>query len=144
MNILHASNNDCSSRWSRPAIILFSGLLAAAGVMVPATPDHTPPPDTQHQVYKIGGDVSAPRLISKVEPQYTDEAKQAKISGTVLLSAVVEAAGNPDNLQVVTGLDPGLDKNAIYAVSQWRFEPATKNNQPVPVQVEIKVNFRLK
>ena len=144
MNILHAPNNDCSSRWSRPAIVLFSCLLAAAGVMVPATADHTPPPDTQHQVYKIGGDVSAPRLIYKVEPQYTDEAKQAKISGTVLLSLVVDAAGNPDNIQVVTGLDPGLDKNAIYAVSQWRFEPATKDNQPVPVQVQIKVNYRLK
>ena len=144
MNILHAPNNDCSSRWSRSVIVLFSGLLAGAGIMIPATADHTPPPNTQHQVYKIGGDVSAPRLIYKVEPQYTDEAKQAKISGTVLLSTVVDAAGNPDNIQVVTGLDPGLDKNAIYAVSQWRFEPATKNNQSVPVQVQIKINYRLK
>ena len=144
MNILDAPNNDCSSRWSRSVIVLFSGLLAGAGIMIPATADHTPPPNTQHQVYKIGGDVSAPRLIYKVEPQYTDEAKQAKISGTVLLSTVVDAAGNPDNIQVVTGLDPGLDKNAIYAVSQWRFEPATKNNQSVPVQVQIKINYRLK
>lgn len=144
MNILHAPNNDCSSRWSRPAIVLFSGLLAAAGVMVPATADHTPPRDTQHQVYKIGGDVSAPRLIYKVEPQYTDEAQHAKISGTVLLSTVIDTSGNPSNIQVVRGLDPGLDKNAIAALSQWRFEPGIKNNQPVPVQAQIKIDFRLK
>lgn len=144
MNILHAPNNDCSSRWSRPVIVLFSGLLAAAGVVVPATADHTPPRDAQYQVYKIGGDVSAPRLIYKVEPEYTEEAKQAKISGTVLLSVVVDAAGAPGNIQVVKGLDPGLDKNAIAALTQWRFEPATRNNQPVPVQAQIQINYRLK
>jgi TonB family protein len=144
MNILHTPNNDCSSRWSRSAIVLFSGLLAAAGVMVPATADHTPPRDMQHQVYKIGGDVSAPRLIYKVEPQYTDEAQHAKISGTVLLSIVIDSSGNPGDIQVVRGLDPGLDKNAIAALSQWRFDPATRNNQPVPVQAQIQVNFELK
>ena len=144
MNILHAPNNDCSPRWSRPAIVLFSGLLAATGVMVPATADHTPPPDTQHQVYKIGGDVSAPRVVYKVEPQYTEDARNAKISGTVLLSIVVDAAGNPGNIQVVRGLDPGLDKNAIAALSQWRFAPATKNNQAVTVQADVEVHYRLK
>jgi TonB family protein len=144
MNILYAPTNDGSSRWSRPAIVLFSGLLAAAGVMVPATADHTPPRDTQHQVYKIGGDVSAPRVIYKVEPQYTDEAKHAKISGTVLLSIVVDADGNPGDVQVVRGLDPGLDKNAIAALSQWRFAPAIKNNQPVAAQADVEVHYRLK
>jgi len=144
INILHASNNDCSSRWSCPAIILLSGLLAAAGIMVPATADHTLPPDTPHQVYKIGGDVSAPRVVYKVEPQYTEDARNAKISGTVLLSIVVDAAGNPGNIQVVRGLDPGLDKNAIAALSQWRFAPATKNNQAVTVQADVEVHYRLK
>ena len=144
MNILHAPTNGGSSRWSRPAIVLFSGLLAAAGVMVPATADHTPPRDTQQQVYKIGGDVSAPRVIYKVEPQYTEEARNAKISGTVLLSIVVDAAGNPGDIQVVRGLDPGLDKNAIAALSQWHFAPATKDNQAVTVQADVEVHYRLK
>jgi periplasmic protein TonB len=95
-------------------------------------------------VYTIGGDVSAPKVVYKVEPQYTDEAKQAKISGTVLLSIVIDASGNPGNIEVVKGLDPGLDKNAIAALSQWRFDPATKNDQPVTVQADIEVHYRLK
>lgn len=143
MNILRAPTNNCSSRWSRLAIVLFSGLLAAAGVMVPATADHTPPRDTQNQVYEIGGDVSVPRVIYKIQPEYTEEARHAKISGSVLLSIIVDASGNPGDIQVVRGLDPGLDKNAIAAVSQWRFDPATKNNQAVTVQAKVLINYRL-
>jgi TonB family protein len=144
MNILHAPTNDSSSRWSAPAVVLFAGLLATTGVVIPATADHMPSRDTQNQVYKIGGDVSAPRVIYKVQPQYTDEARNAKINGAVLLSIIVDVSGIPGNIQVVRGLDPGLDKNAIAALSQWRFDPATKNNLPVPVRANVEINYRLK
>jgi TonB family protein len=97
----------------------------------------------QAQVYKIGQDVSAPSVISKVEPQYTPEARDAKIEGTVTLQVVISAAGAAEDFNVTRSLDPGLDANAITAVSQWRFKPATKEGKPVAVFATIEVTFHL-
>ena len=144
MNILNTSPRDRSVRPSRPAIALFCGLMAVAAVAIPATAYYASPPDTQAQLYKVGGAVSAPKVIYKVEPEYTEEARDAKITGTVLLSLIVDEAGHTGNIQVVRGLDPGLDKNAIAAVSQWRFDPARRNAQAVAVKVKIELNFHLK
>lgn len=94
-------------------------------------------------VYRIGGDVTAPKVLSKVEPQYTEEARLAKYSGTAVLSVEIGADGVPRNIQVVRGLGLGLDDNAVAAVSTWRFQPATKEGAPVPVAAQIEVNFRL-
>jgi TonB family protein len=84
-----------------------------------------------------------PKVLYKVEPQYTEEAKTAKISGSVLLSLVVDENGNAQEIQVSRSLDEGLDQNAITAVRQWRFAPATEDGKPVSFPVKIEVNFRL-
>lgn len=97
----------------------------------------------QGQVFKIGKDVSAPSIIYKVEPQYTPEAKDAKIEGTVMLQVVISAAGTAENFHVSRSLDPGLDANAITAVSQWRFKPAMKDGAPVAVYATIEITFHL-
>jgi TonB family protein len=55
----------------------------------------------------------------------------------------VGADGRVRDVRVARGLGLGLDEKAIVAVKQWKFEPARKDNQPVPVQVSIEVNFRL-
>lgn len=94
-------------------------------------------------VYKIGGEVSQPVLISKVEPEYSEEARKAKYSGTVLLSIVVDANGLPHNIHVVRPLGLGLDEKAIEAVMKWRFRPALKGGKSVAVQAQVEVNFRL-
>jgi TonB family protein len=95
-------------------------------------------------VMKIGKGVKAPKLISKVDPQYTDAAKDARIQGVVELSVVVRADGRTDRVRVRKGLDPGLDENAVKAAEQYKFEPATKDGEPVAVQALITVHFRLK
>jgi TonB family protein len=97
----------------------------------------------ERKVYKIGGDVTPPQIIYKEEPKYTDEAKEAKIEGGVLLSGVIEADGRASNIRVERSLDDGLDKNAIAAVQTWLFRPAKKQGEPVAVAVKIEVNFRL-
>ena len=94
-------------------------------------------------VYRIGGAVSQPQLILKVEPEYSEDARKAKYSGTVLLSIVVDANGLPHNIHVVRPLGLGLDEKAIEAVMKWRFRPALKGGQPVAVQAQVEVNFRL-
>jgi periplasmic protein TonB len=93
--------------------------------------------------YRIGGDVSAPILVAKVEPEYSEEARKAKYSGTVLLSIVVGVDGLPRNVHVVRPLGLGLDEKAIEAVMKWRFRPGMKGGKPVPTAAQVEVNFRL-
>lgn len=93
--------------------------------------------------YRIGGDVSAPTLINKVEPEYSEEARKAKYSGTVLLSIVVDATGVPRDIHVIRPLGLGLDEKAIEAVSKWRFRAGMKGGRPVATQAQVEVNFRL-
>ncbi len=94
-------------------------------------------------VYKIGGDVLQPRLVRKVEPEYTQEARTAKLQGTVQLLVTIREDGSPTDFQVTQGLGLGLDQKAIDAVRQWQFKPGTKEGIPVPVIATIQVNFRL-
>ena len=94
-------------------------------------------------VYKIGGGVSAPSLLSKVEPEYSEEARKAKFQGTVILYVVVDEKGQPQQLRVVRPLGLGLDEKAIEAVQKWRFRPGFKDGKPVSVAATVEVNFRL-
>jgi TonB family protein len=94
-------------------------------------------------VYTIGGGVSQPQLLKKIEPEYSELARVAQFQGSVGLSIVVGADGTPQNIQVTKPLGLGLDEKAIEAVSQWQFKPGTKAGQAVPVMAIIEVNFRL-
>jgi TonB family protein len=95
------------------------------------------------KTYKIGGDVTPPKLLVKNEPTYTDAARDAKIQGAVVLSVIIEATGRIEEVTVVRSLDPDLDANAITAVRTWEFAPAQRNGEPVAVTANIEVNFRL-
>jgi TonB family protein len=86
---------------------------------------------------------SPPRLHRKVEPEYSEEARQARLEGTVLLKVMVGTDGKASDLQVLRGLGLGLDENAVAAVSAWQFDPATKHGEPVSARAQIEVNFRL-
>ncbi|MES1258749.1 MAG: energy transducer TonB [Acidobacteriota bacterium] len=97
----------------------------------------------EERVYKPGGDVTAPRLLSKVEPKYTEEARAAKIEGAVRLSIVVGVDGLAHQINVVSTPDAGLGMKAVEAVQQWTFQPGTLKGEPVPVKAQIEVNFKL-
>jgi len=98
----------------------------------------------QRRVYKLDeGGIIAPKLTQKQEPAYTQAARDAKIEGRVKIEAVIEVDGRIDEAKVIDSLDEGLDANAIAAVKSWRFDPARKAGEPVPVAVRIEVNFRL-
>lgn len=92
---------------------------------------------------RVPGGVSPPMVIYKQEPIYTEEARRAKVAGTVALSVIVDTEGNARNIQVAHSLDPGLDQKAMEAVSNWKFKPGQKDGQPVNVRATIEVNFRL-
>ncbi len=93
--------------------------------------------------YRIGGGVSPPSVISKVEPEYSEQARKAKWQGTVILQLVVDEHGMPRDMRVTRSLGLGLDEKAIEAVGKWRFKPGMKDGKPVPVIATIEVNFRL-
>ncbi len=83
-----------------------------------------------------------PVLIHKEQPDYTAEARAAKIQGVVIIRIEIGPDGTPRVLKVVQSLDPGLDQKAIEAVSKWRFRPATRNGTPISLEVTVEVNFR--
>jgi len=93
--------------------------------------------------YRVGGGVSAPKALYAPDPEYSEEARKAKYQGTVVLWLVVDAAGRPQQIRVQRPLGMGLDEKAIEAVKLWKFEPARKDGQPVPVMINVEVNFRL-
>lgn len=93
--------------------------------------------------YRVGGGVSAPRGLYTPDPEYSEEARKAKWQGTVVLWVVVGPDGRAHEIRVQRSLGMGLDEKAVEAVKTWKFEPAKKDGQPVAVQVNIEVNFRL-
>jgi protein TonB len=94
-------------------------------------------------VFRVGGGVSAPSLIYKVEPEYSEEARKAKYQGVVVLYVEVDPSGRAENLRVLHSMGLGLDEKAIDAVRKWRFRPGYKDGKPVTVGAIVEVNFRL-
>jgi periplasmic protein TonB len=95
-------------------------------------------------IFRVGGGVSAPSIIYRVEPTYSEEARKAKYQGVVVLSAIVRKDGSIEILKVVRSLGLGLDENAIQALKQWKFRPGLRNGVPVDVALNIEVNFSLR
>lgn len=117
-------------------------LLAAVGVLaVSYFPLHT---ELQAaELENVGNGVSAPRLLNKVEPDYSEEAREAKVQGTAVLEIEVWPDGKAHNIRVVRGLGSGLDEEAVKAVEQWEFEPAMKDGEPVRVAATVEMTFRM-
>lgn len=113
----------------------FAGLLVALVFLSIAGPEC---------VYFPGGSIDQPSVVARVEPRYTAEARVAGIQGKVVLSMTVCSDGLARDIVVEQGIDPGLDRNAVHAVEQWRFHPAQRQGTPVAVKARVAVNFRLR
>jgi len=95
-------------------------------------------------VYRPGGNVTPPKVITQVKPKYTEDALVHKIQGTVILEMVVTKDGMPDAIKVIGPLDPGgLDAAAVDAAKRWRFEPGHLGGTPVDVLVTLMLDFRI-
>jgi TonB family protein len=108
-------------------------LVAAAGAARAA--DITP--------FRVGGGITAPKLLSKVEPEYSEDARAQKMQGTVLLKIVVDTDGKAKNFELLKGVGHGLDEKAVQAIMLWNFKPGEQGGVPVPVLAQIEVNFKL-
>jgi TonB family protein len=94
-------------------------------------------------VYQDEGKTTGPVPLNRVEAQYTDAARKARINGICLVKVIVDAAGMPQSPMVVHSLDQGLDQKAIEAVMKYRFKPAMRNGRPIPVMITLEINFQI-
>jgi TonB family protein len=88
-----------------------------------------------------GGDLSAPVPVRKVDPKYSRDMMNEHIEGEVILYGVIRPDGSVDSIQVARGVDPQLDKNAMEAFRQWKFQPATKDGQAVALEAIVHIPF---
>src|SRR6266568_3382026 len=89
---------------------------------------------------RIQGPVLPPVLLLKVEPEYTEEARRAKLQGTVMLRIEVNERGQAQNISVRQSLGLGLDERAMEAVQRWKFRPGTVGGKPAVTSALIEVN----
>jgi TonB family protein len=133
---------------------------SASAAPTTPTPDQAAPakppcrnPDASGN-YHVGCGVTPPRAIYQPAPNFSEEAKKQKIGGFTLLSLTVDAEGHPVDIHVVRSsadrIDKvhravalSLDQAAIDAVKKYRFEPATYQGKPVPVELYVEVNFEI-
>ena len=94
-------------------------------------------------VMTVGGGVTAPVVIHRVVPEFTDQARRVKFQGEASIGLIVDAQGNPEDVHVVHPLGMGLDQKAVEAVRQYKFKPAMFQGHPVPVQLVIEVDFHM-
>lgn len=100
-------------------------------------------PVAEPGTYRVGRGVKAPRVIRAVDAQFNETARRMKFNGNVIVSMVVDENGEPQRVRIARPLGLGLDEQAVAAAKQWRFAPATKDGQPVPVEMSIEVNFQI-
>src|SRR5258708_11198785 len=107
------------------------GIIGGTGASVPIPP---PPPPAAKRIIRIGSNLKAPRQVYSVQPDYPILAKQTHVSGTVIVTAVLDEHGNVVGARALSG-HPLLIPAALKAVLQWKYEPTLLNGTPVAAQM---------
>jgi TonB family protein len=98
---------------------------------------------SSESVFRVGHGVTPPKAIYAPDPGYDEKARKAKYQGTCVLSLVVGSDGQPRDIRVERAIGKGLDAKAVEAVSKWKFQPATKDGEPVATLINVEVTFHL-
>jgi len=115
------------------------GVLGGTGTSAPTPP---PAPRPVQKIVRVGSGVKPPRQTYSADPVYPPLARETHISGAVVVDAVIDEHGNVVQARVVSG-HPFLMEAALKAVLQWKYEPTTLNGQPVSVELQVQVHFKL-
>ncbi len=95
------------------------------------------------QPLPVGGDVLPPEKLFGPPPPYTEEARQGRIQGLVILEAIIDVMGQVTDVRVLKGLPMGLTESAVEVARTWKYRPATRNGLPVPVFFNLTIRFSL-
>jgi TonB family protein len=96
---------------------------------------------SEEQVYALNDDIVPPRIIRRVNPQYSPGSHGIKVEGSVVVETVVSSQGSPRRVRVVKSLDKDVDGAAVEAVKQWVFAPGKKDGKAVAVRLQIEIHF---
>jgi len=134
---------DWHEEHAQPTAASGSGPASAATAPQEAAPEIEEIDPALGPVYKSGRGITVPVILWAPDPKYTDKARKKKLTGSVMVSAIVGTDGNTHDVRATTSLGMGLDENAVTAVQQFRFRPAIYNGKPVAFRVNIKEDFRI-
>ena len=102
-----------------------------------------PNPVPDEEALRISGPVTRPQIIAQAKPEYTIEARKARLQGTVICEVLIDREGCIQRARVLKGLPMGLDQAALDAIKQWVFLPARMDGKPVPVFYVLTTSFQL-
>jgi protein TonB len=108
------------------------------GGVVEAPP---PPPSAPAGPVRVGGRITAPALLHRVDPSYSAVAAGARLAGTVILEAVVDTSGCVQTVKVLRSAHAVLDREAVEALKQWRYKPLVLNGDPASFVLTVTFNF---
>ena len=94
-------------------------------------------------IYRVVGGASQPVAIYSPDPEYSDEARKARLQGRVELEMIIDETGRPRNIRILKSLGLGLDEEAMKTAAKWRFKPGMKDGKPVPVMAFLDIGFHL-
>jgi TonB family protein len=111
-----------------------------------ATTVRFPPnqPSSVDQPVRVGGAISEPKLLKKVNPVYPDDAREARLTGVVVIEAIIDRQGGVKDAQVLRSPGSSFSRAALDAVRQWKYQPTLLNGVPVEVLFTVTVVFNLK
>ena len=126
------------------AWLAFASIVAFLSVPIALSAQQGAPQNPSEIVYTHSEKgMTVPKAVYQPAPEYADGPRRKKIQGAVLVSMIVNADGKVRDPQVLSSLDKDLDKKAVECVSKWKFNPATKDGQPVAMRLVVQVNFHL-
>lgn len=102
-----------------------------------------PPVVVEEGPMRVGGEIQEPTVISRINPEYPELARRARLEGPVILQAIIDRQGMVKEVEVLRGLGLGLDEAAVAAVEQWQYTPTFYNGRPVEVILTVTVIFEL-
>jgi TonB family protein len=121
---------------TRHALCMLALALLAGAQAAPA-----PQTEAEEPVYDLGPDITPPRVIKQVPPNYSGS-RGVRVVGSVTIALIVTSQGLPKDPHVTKSLEKDVDQSAVDAVRQWRFDPAKRDRKPVAVRIALEIEFR--
>ena len=133
---MSSTSFPCGALVRAALLVMFAPLAAEARLHDPDKPE-PPPIHADHPGFV------PPKVIDRVEPIFPEEARKAGLTATVLVQMVIGADGSVSNASIARAAGHGFDEAALAAARGMRFQPATHDGAPVPVQINYEVRFEL-
>ncbi len=112
------------------------------GTLSSAPPPSVPVAEGPKKPVRVGGSVKAPRLIFGPDPDYPPLAKMSRISGVVVIEAIIDEHGNVTGMRAISG-QPLLIPAALSAVSKRKYEPTILDGEPTPIDLRVEITFKV-